>query len=85
MLKAQSSLLETSTLASESEPQMASEDLEMVLVADLVYANGQVHLVEINKFGGETGCGSSLFHWKRDEDILYGDGKEVIGRFLTRD
>jgi hypothetical protein len=54
-------LLESSTPASESEPQMASEDPEMVLVADLVYANGQVHLVEVNKFGGDsTGCGSSL-------------------------
>lgn len=59
-------------------------DDEVVLVADVVHAHGHVYLVEINLFGGETGCGSSLFHWKRDEHILYSDGQHVVCRFLSR-
>lgn len=57
---------------------------EITLVADVVHTGGRVYLVEINLFGGETGCGSSLFHWKRDELVLYGDGKNVVCRFLAR-
>lgn len=56
----------------------------ITLVADVVHTEGCVYLVEINLFGGETGCGSSLFHWKRDEPVLYGDGKNVVCRFLAR-
>lgn len=29
-------------------------------------------LIELNSFGSRSGCGSCLFHWLRDEDILYG-------------
>lgn len=60
------------------------DDHEIVLVADVVHTHGTVYLVEINLFGGETGCGSSLFHWKRDEHILYSDGQQVVCRFLSR-
>jgi hypothetical protein len=38
-------------------------------------------LIELNSFGTRSGCGSCLFHWLRDEDILYskgiGNGKQV--------
>ena len=57
---------------------------EIALVADVVHTDGRVYLVEINLFGGETGCGSSLFNWKVDEHVLYGDGKNVVCRFLVR-
>jgi len=69
---------------SQEELQVADDENEIVLVADVVHTEGRVYLVEINLFGGETGCGSSLFHWKRDESVLYGDGKSVVCRFLTR-
>jgi len=71
--------------ASQLEEELdGDEKNELVLVADVVYTEGRVYLVEINLFGGETGCGSSLFHWKRDEPVLYGDGKSVVCRFLAR-
>ncbi len=60
------------------------DDEDVATVADVVHTEGRVYLVEINLFGGETGCGSSLFHWKRDEPVLYGDGHEVVCRFLSR-
>jgi hypothetical protein len=38
-------------------------------------------LIELNSFGTRSGCGSCLFHWLRDGDILYskgtGNGKKV--------
>ena len=68
----------------ESQEELAGDDNELVLVADVLHTEGSVYLVEINVFGGETGCGSSLFHWKRDEPVLYGDGKTVVCRFFSR-
>ncbi|KAI8816863.1 uncharacterized protein EV422DRAFT_272580 [Fimicolochytrium jonesii] len=42
------------------------------------------YLIEINKFGGQTGCGSALFHWKRDEDLIYrASGEDVVIRVLV--
>ncbi|KAJ3038515.1 cytosolic factor, phosphatidylinositol/phosphatidylcholine transfer protein [Rhizophlyctis rosea] len=65
-------------------PALGAADGEAnTFVADILCRDGRVWLIEINKFGGETGCGSALFHWKRDEDILYGDGKAVVIRFLS--
>ncbi|KAN0106810.1 hypothetical protein V8E51_009686 [Hyaloscypha variabilis] len=29
-------------------------------------------LIELNSFGTRSGCGACLFHWLRDEDVLYG-------------
>ncbi|KAH7419380.1 hypothetical protein BKA64DRAFT_650670 [Cadophora sp. MPI-SDFR-AT-0126] len=29
-------------------------------------------LIELNSFGARSGCGSCLFHWLRDMDVLYG-------------
>ncbi|KAM5352289.1 hypothetical protein ACJ41O_005012 [Fusarium nematophilum] len=34
-------------------------------------------LVELNVFGARSGCGSCLFHWIEDFELLYGDGEEV--------
>ena len=63
----------------------ALEDGDNVtFVTDVVLAGDRIWMIEINKFGGETGCGSALFHWKRDEEQLYGHRKEVIMRFMGR-
>lgn len=38
-------------------------------------------LIELNSFGTRSGCGTCLFHWLRDGDILYGrksgNGKQI--------
>lgn len=36
-----------------------------------------VELVELNVFGARSGCGSCLFHWIKDLDVLYGKTGEV--------
>lgn len=41
------------------------------IVIDVVVID-KVYLIEFTKFGGETGCGSALFHWVRDFNVLYG-------------
>jgi hypothetical protein len=33
---------------------------------------GRCCLIELNSFGARSGCGSCLFHWLRDGDVLYG-------------
>jgi hypothetical protein len=40
-------------------------------------ANGEMQLLEINPFGAMSGCGSCLFHWIEDADMLYGASQEV--------
>ena len=50
-------------------------------VADVI-VDSSISLIEINKFGGHTGCGSALFHWKRDEDILYDQTGNTVMRIL---
>lgn len=56
-------------------------------VFDLLYAEenmvfstrNQFQLIELNPFGALSGCGSCLFHWIRDWEILYeGDGRGPI-------
>ncbi len=56
------------------------------LNADVIVDGDDVRLIEINAFGGHTGCGSALFHWKRDEGQLYGkcEGQDVSFRILER-
>lgn len=34
-------------------------------------------LVELNTFGARSGCGSCLFHWVNDMDLLYGGSEKV--------
>lgn len=41
--------------------------------------SGNVKLIELNSFGARSGCGSCLFHWLRDWDILYGKDKDKAG------
>lgn len=41
--------------------------------------NGRCGTIELNSFGSRSGCGSCLFHWLGDEDILY--GKEEVVEF----
>lgn len=36
-----------------------------------------IELVELNVFGARSGCGSCLFHWIQDLDLLYGKVEEV--------
>ncbi|KAF7558561.1 hypothetical protein G7046_g5593 [Stylonectria norvegica] len=35
----------------------------------------RAELVELNAFGARSGCGSCLFHWIEDFDLLYGIGE----------
>ncbi|KAF4981418.1 hypothetical protein FZEAL_2766 [Fusarium zealandicum] len=46
---------------------------------DVFYDEGKdaFQLVELNVSGARSGCGSCLFHWINDFDLLYGDGKNV--------
>ncbi|KAL6867053.1 hypothetical protein J3F83DRAFT_761536 [Trichoderma novae-zelandiae] len=34
-------------------------------------------LIELNTFGVRSACGSCLFHWLRDRDLLYGERRDV--------
>lgn len=70
----------------EDSLQRALANTTASFTADVfVDADGKVYLIEINKFGGDTGCGSALFHWKRDEEALYAkDSHKVIMRILER-
>lgn len=40
---------------------------------DFAIINDQPYLIEFNSFGKEYAAGSALFHWTRDNDILYND------------
>lgn len=43
------------------------------LVADVYYANGEIHLIECNPFGAFSPSRSALFGWIVDHNILYGN------------
>ena len=74
--------------------KIAREDRELMgrgFVFDVTEMDGgrRVALVELNRFGAETGCGSCLFQWIGDAEGLYGlkaseDGK-VLFRVATDD
>jgi len=53
-----------------------------------VYADFQsleVSIVEFNPFGAQLGTGSSLFHWVKDYQYLYGlSGTMIVFAFITR-
>jgi hypothetical protein len=44
------------------------------VVVDVALVDSEVRLIEFTSFGGHTGCGSALFHWKHDHAILYASG-----------
>lgn len=41
--------------------------------------SGKCKLIELNSFGARSGCGSCLFHWLKDWDVLYGKKKAGKG------
>ncbi|KAH8803091.1 hypothetical protein F5884DRAFT_495874 [Xylogone sp. PMI_703] len=43
---------------------------------DVMYdePTGKISLIELNSFGARSGCGSCLFHWIRDRNVLYREG-----------
>ena len=50
-----------------------------------VSARNVFQLIELNPFGALSGCGSCLFHWIRDWEILYkGDGRGLIPFAVSR-
>lgn len=49
---------------------------------DVTWVDDKVDLVEFNCFGTELAAGSCCFHWINDHDILYGDGNNVVIRYV---
>lgn len=45
---------------------------------DLCFIDDKLYFIEINPFGKEYSSGSALFHWIRDEKILYNDENDNI-------
>lgn len=56
--------------ASEMAAMMVKQGYSFDVMWDEV--RGKVSLIELNTFGARSGCGSCLFHWIRDMDVLYG-------------
>ena len=52
---------------------------------DVFDTREEVQLVEVNPFGAMSGCGSCLFHWIRDAEVLYGRRKEVEFRVAVEE
>lgn len=52
------------------------------IICDDLTDEQSISLIEINRFGGETGCGSALFHWKNNEKELYNTDGIVHVRLL---
>lgn len=53
--------------------------IEQGFTFDVAYDDGRrkLELVELNVFGARSGCGSCLFNWAEDFDLLYGERKAV--------
>lgn len=52
--------------------------LEQGFSFDVLWVGERCLLIELNSFGARSGCGSCLFQWLRDGDVLYGrNGGEV--------
>ncbi|CZR66002.1 uncharacterized protein PAC_15902 [Phialocephala subalpina] len=51
--------------------------LEQGFTFDIMFdeGSGECKLIELNSFGARSGCGSCLFHWLADWDVLYGKTK----------
>jgi hypothetical protein len=52
---------------------------------DIMYdkATEKCCLIELNSFGTRSGCGSCLFQWLKDENVLYGRGNGDGSRNLN--
>ena len=61
-----------------------AEDISMDLYvgSELDGPSSSIKLVELGPFGGHTGCGSCLFHWVRDQQILYNGKGDIVVRLL---
>ena len=44
--------------------------------------DGDVQLVELNMFGPLSGCGSCLFEWITNSEVLYGEKEGVVLRVV---
>ena len=59
--------------ARELDGDMRDMLLKYGLSFDVVLKEGKVmQFVEVNPFGGLSGCGACLFNWVRDGKMLYG-------------
>ena len=81
-------VLVLSALATNKTNNISIFDKEkQTFVIDMISDNiddvDSLSMIEINKFGGETGCGSALFNWKKDEKELYNETGDVYIRCLV--
>ncbi len=60
------------TLLTDSYFDTWTAIVDVAVLGDV--AKDSPRLIEFTSFGGHGGCGSALFHWKRDYDILYSGG-----------
>ncbi|KAL9603947.1 MAG: hypothetical protein Q9219_000885 [cf. Caloplaca sp. 3 TL-2023] len=56
-------------------PSMSDDMKRRGFVFDIIedpFSGNIVRLIELNDFGAMTGCGSCLFNWLKDAELLYG-------------
>ncbi|KAJ7600659.1 hypothetical protein C8J56DRAFT_910926 [Mycena floridula] len=44
--------------------------------------DGKVQLIELNPFGAMSGCGSCLYHWIEDAEVIYGQRDRIEFRIM---
>lgn len=54
-------------------------------VMDFIFLDKTPYAIELNQFGQEYGAGSSLFEWKTDHEMLYGNVSEIGFRYVNRE
>lgn len=64
---------------------IATDKLCDRFVVDVIFVKDKIELIEFNSFGMELSSGSGLFEWKRDCDILYGNGNNIYIRYTFDD
>jgi hypothetical protein len=65
---------EIMTVVKEREDELDQLMLKQGFTFDVMWDEEEerCQLIELNSFGARSGCGSCLFHWLRDWDVLYG-------------
>lgn len=65
--------------------QLGQQLLRQGLVFDVSFQEDSTSasLVELTIFGSRSGCWSCLFHWLKDEDLLYGKRQEIEVRIVA--
>ncbi len=67
------------------DPETSDGLRDQGFVFDVRYLAGlEVQLIELNEFGIAGRCGSALFHWLTDAEVLYGGREEVELRLVAR-